>query len=137
MQVVIETSKWSFRKRVKTEQGFKTAFLSPIPTPFNYGFIEGTLGEDLAPLDVIVLGPRLESGTRLNLGIIGKVNFIDDSQRDDKYIATIDGRRHEKAIKVFFTLYAVTKILLGLILEQRLTKNSFTGVEWFEERQTL
>ncbi len=133
MQIVIETSKWSFRKLVKTEDGFKPAFISPIPTPFNYGYIEDTLGEDGAPLDVIVLGPRHDSGERLDLSIIGRVNFIDDSRIDDKYIATLDGRRHEIAIKVFFTFYVISKFFLGLILQRKWTKNSFTGVEWFEE----
>jgi len=132
MQIVIETSKWSFRKRVKTEQGFETAFLSPIPTPFNYGFIEDTEGEDGAPLDIVVLGPKLDTGTRPNLGIIGRVKFIDDSKEDDKYIATTDGHHHETAIKIFFTLYAFSKLILGLIHQRQITKNSFNGVEWYE-----
>jgi inorganic pyrophosphatase len=133
MQIVIETSKWSFRKLVKTEDGFETAFISPIPTPFNYGFIEGTLGEDGAPLDIIVLGQKHDSGVLLDLSIIGRVNFSDDSRIDDKYIATMDGRRHETAIKVFFTVYVISKFFLGLIQQRKWTKNSFTGVEWFEE----
>ncbi len=133
MQIVIETSKWGFRKLVKTGDGFETAFFSPLPTPFNYGFIEGGRGEDGMPLDIIVLGQRQDSGARLDLSIIGRVNFSDDSRIDDKYIATMDGRRHEIAIKVFFTFYVISKFFLGLILQRKWTKNSFTGVVWFEE----
>jgi inorganic pyrophosphatase len=138
MKIVIETPKWSFRKIEKTEDGFKLAFISPIPTPFNYGFIEGTLGEDGAPLDVIVLGRRVDSWTHLNLGIIGRVDFIDDGKGDDKYIATLDGKKHETAILLFFTLYTVAKFFLGLILYRSWTTNRFNGVEWFgKEKEVL
>lgn len=137
MKIVIETPKWSFRKFEKTEDGFKLVFSSPIPAPFNYGYIDGTIGEDGAPLDVIVLGRKLDIGTVLDIGIIGRVDFIDDSIEDDKYIATLDGRKHETAIHLFFTLYAIAKIFLGLIIYRRWTTNRFNGVEWFEKEMEV
>ncbi len=132
MLVVVETPKWSFTKLGFTSEGYKKALTSPIPTPFNYGFIEGTLGEDDMPLDVVILGKKHPLGSKLDLNIIGKVGFIDDGRVDDKFIATLDGDRHEMAIRIFFTVYTVAKLVIGLLKLRRWTKNKFTGVEWFD-----
>ncbi|MEE9594759.1 MAG: inorganic diphosphatase [Candidatus Hydrothermarchaeales archaeon] len=132
MLVVVETPKWSFTKLEFTSEGYKKALTSPIPTPFNYGFIEGTLGEDGMPLDVVILGKKHPPGSKLDLKIIGKVGFIDDGRVDDKFIATLDGNRHEMAIRIFFTVYTVAKLVMGLLKLRRWTKNKFTGVEWFD-----
>jgi inorganic pyrophosphatase len=133
MLVVVETPKWSFIKFEHRKEGFTRAFISPLPTPFNYGYIEGTLGEDGAPVDVIVLGETLRTGERLDMGLIGKVRFIDDSKRDDKYITSIDGRRREKTIHIFFRIYAIAKVIMGLVLYRRWTHSRFQGIEWFQE----
>jgi inorganic pyrophosphatase len=85
MRIVVETPRWSFRKLKKTETGFKNVLTSPVPTPFNYGYIPGTRGEDGMPLDAIILGSKLQSGTTVNEGVIGRVLFIDDGKRDYKY----------------------------------------------------
>jgi len=132
MLVVVETSKWSFTKLEYTGDGYKRSLTSPIPTPFNYGFIEGTLGEDGMPLDVVILGEKLSTGSKLDLSIIGKVGFIDDSKKDDKFIATLDGERHEMAIRIFFTVYSLSKLIMGFFKLRRWTKNKFKGIEWFE-----
>jgi inorganic pyrophosphatase len=129
----VETPKWSLRKIEKTRRGFEKVFFSPIPTPFNYGFVENTLGSDNMPLDVIVLGKRLKTDSKLDCGLIGKVKFIDDGRKDDKYIATLDGTKHEQTIWFFFTFYALAKFFLGILQQGRLTKNRFAGVEWFEK----
>lgn len=57
MKIVIETPKYSFWKYQKTDKGYERAFFSPLPTIFNYGFIEGTTGPDGMEEDVVVLGP--------------------------------------------------------------------------------
>ena len=132
MQIVVETPRWSFIKIEKTVKGFKKAFYSPIPTPFNYGFIEDTRGMDGMPMDVIILGKRLDTGTRLDAGLIGRVRFLDDGIRDDKYIATLDKKNHELAIRLFFTFYSIAKVLLGFYLHRRWTNNRFEGIEWFK-----
>jgi inorganic pyrophosphatase len=133
MVLVVETPKWNFIKIEHSIEGFKRAFISPLPTPFNYGYIEGTLGEDGAPVDVIILGERKKTGERLDLGLIGKVRFVDDNKRDDKYIASINEARQEIAINIFFRVYAIAKVVLGLILYRRWTRNRFKGIEWFQE----
>jgi inorganic pyrophosphatase len=88
VEIVVETQKWGFKKIEKTKEGYKLAFLSPIPAPFNYGYIPKTQGDDGMTLDAIVLGGRVPMGAKLDVGIIGRVRFIDDGKTDDKFIAT-------------------------------------------------
>ncbi len=132
MKIVVETPKWSFRKFEKIGDEYKKVFFSPIPSPFNYGYIPGTSARDGRPYDVIVLGGRLEKGSELDLKIIGRVFFIDHGLRDDKYIASMDFKKRRLIIVLFFTFYAVAKLFLGLLAEHGLTYNRFRGVEWFE-----
>ena len=63
MKIVIETPKYSFLKYRKDGSQFKTEFFSPIPTLFNYGFVDESLNEDGMETDVIVIGPRMRRGT--------------------------------------------------------------------------
>ena len=46
MKIIIETPKYSFWKYNKTEKGYEKVFFSPLPTIFNYGFVEGTKSAD-------------------------------------------------------------------------------------------
>ncbi len=133
MLVVIETPKWSFTKLEEVEGSFKKAFLSPLPTPFNYGYIKGTLGKDGSPLDIIVLGERLDVGSEIDVEVIGKVRFIDNSLEDDKYIATLDGRRHSFGIMLFFRFYAFSKLIRNFLSHRRLSTNRYRGIVWFKE----
>lgn len=137
MQVQIETPRWSFVKyeRVK-DGGFKPVFWSLFPTPFNYGFIIDSEGDDGSPLDVIVLGPKLEQGRVFKASLIGRVLFTDDDKKDDKYIVTMDGERRTLQIRLFFTFYAKAKFILNLFGKRRLTNNVFHGIEWFQEAVT-
>lgn len=135
MKVVVETPKWSFRKRIEEGKEYRKVFSSPVPTPFNYGFIGGTTARDGMPLDVIVLGETLEAGSVLDVTVIGRVLFLDDGVDDDKYIASLDGERHQLRIWLFFTVYAFAKFLIGLF-SGKWTRNRFAGVEWFERELT-
>ncbi len=138
MLVVIETPKWSFTKLEEVEGSFKKAFLSPIPTPFNYGYIKGTLGNDGSPLDIIVLGGRLDVGSEIDVEVIGKVRFIDNDLEDDKYIATLDGKRHSFGIMLFFRFYAFSKFFRNFLVYKKWSVNRFRGIVWFDEsRLTL
>ena len=58
--------------------------------------IENTLlpkdrGGDGDPLDVIVLGPAVDRGSRINIRIIGILKLEDNGEQDDKLIAVMDG----------------------------------------------
>lgn len=54
--------------------------------PVNYGFVPGTLAYDGDPLDVLVLGPRLEPGTWVEGVILGVLHMEDDKGVDPKVV---------------------------------------------------
>lgn len=63
-----------------------------LPYPFNYGALPGTLaareqGGDGDPLDVVVLGPALPSGTTVPVRVLGRLAMRDDGETDDKFLA--------------------------------------------------
>ena len=56
--------------------------------PANYGFIPRTYGDDLDPLDVLVLcSEPLEPLTRVRCYPIGMISMIDSGRNDEKIIA--------------------------------------------------
>ncbi|RXA21910.1 inorganic pyrophosphatase [Methanosarcina sp. MSH10X1] len=131
MKIVIETPKHSFWKYCKTEKGFEKTFFSPLPTIFNYGFVEGTESADGMEEDVVVLGPRLPKGSTLERETFdGVVKFLDDSVRDDKKVVYISGFRSPVLLAYYFRLYALFKIFLYAFSEGKLTKCRFEGIEF-------
>lgn len=129
MKIVIETSKYSFSKYRRTENGYERAFFSPLPTIFNYGFIEGTKGPDGMEEDVVVLGPRLPRGSTFEReGFDGIVRFLDDSVRDDKRLIYISGFCSPSLLAFYFRLYALFKIFLYAFCEGKITKCRFEGI---------
>ena len=129
MKIVIETPKYSFWKYQKTDEGYERAFFSPLPTIFNYGFIEGTTGPDGMEEDVVVLGPRLPRGSTLEIeNFDGIVMFLDNSIRDDKRLVYISGFRSPVLLAYYFRLYALFKIFLYAFRERKLAKCRFEGV---------
>lgn len=129
MKIVIETPKYSFWKYQKTEEGYGRAFFSPIPTIFNYGFIEGTTGSDGMEEDVVVLGPRLHRGSTLEReGFDGIVRFLDNSIRDDKRLVYISGFRSPVLLAFYFRLYALFKVFLYACREKKLAICRFEGI---------
>ncbi|MDG6243315.1 MAG: inorganic diphosphatase [Methanolobus sp.] len=129
MKIVIETSKYSFSKYHKNGSDFDREFLSPIPTIFNYGFIEGSLADDGMEKDVLVIGPRLVQGTVLEVSRTnGVVRFIDDSFEDDKEIIYIGGFFSVPVLCCYFHLYAAFKMMYYLLLKRKLTTCRFKGI---------
>jgi inorganic pyrophosphatase len=62
-----------------------------LPYPANYGMIPRTslpreLGGDGDPLDVLLLGPRVDRGTLVEARPIGVLRLLDDGDRDDKIL---------------------------------------------------
>lgn len=60
--------------------------------PGNYGMIPRTslpyeIGGDGDPLDVLLLGPRVERGSVVRARPIGVLRLLDDGERDDKILA--------------------------------------------------
>ncbi|KKG08814.1 inorganic pyrophosphatase [Methanosarcina sp. 2.H.T.1A.6] len=130
MKIFIETPKYSFSKYRKTEKGYERAFISPLPTIFNYGFVEGTTSPDGMEEDVVVLGPRLPRGSTLEReSFDGIVRFLDNSIRDDKRLVYISGFCSPVLLSYYFRLYALFKVFLYAFHEGKITKCRFEGIE--------
>jgi len=129
MKIVIETPKYSFFKYNKTEKGYEIAFFSPLPTIFNYGFVESTKSPDGMEEDAVVLGPRLPQGSVLEREKFdGVVSFLDDSVRDDKKIVYISGLRSPLLLSLYFRLYALFKVFLYALKKRKIAKCKFEGI---------
>jgi inorganic pyrophosphatase len=108
LEVVIEVPRYSF---VKRDAGGKLDFVSPLPSPFNYGCVPETLAPDGAEVDAIVLGPRKPRGARIALPARAKVLFIDEGVEDFKWVCAeaplsiLDRAR----IAAFFRVYVAFK----------------------------
>lgn len=133
MKIVIETPKYSFFKYNKKGARFIREFLSPIPTIFNYGFIEGSLAADGMEQDVVVIGSRMPQGTVLEVPKTdGVVIFIDDSLEDNKEIVYMEGFFSKPVFYFYFHLYAVFKIMYYLFLKRKVSVCRFRGIIWYD-----
>lgn len=127
---MIETPKYSFLKYRKEGSQFKTEFFSPIPTLFNYGFVDKSLSEDGMEKDVVVIGPRMRQGTVFErLHFDGVVRFVDDGVRDDKHIIYIDGRFPIGLFSLYFRLYALFKFFMYLVFKGKMSRCRFEGID--------
>lgn len=132
MKIVIETPKYSFFKYNKKGSQFVKEFLSPIPTIFNYGFIEGSIAADGMEKDVVVIGPHMPQGTVFEVEHTdGVVRFIDDSLEDNKEIIYVEGFFSKSVFYFYFHLYATFKIMYYLILKKKMSVCRFEGIVWY------
>ena len=86
--ITIEIPRWSFAKYTLSEPGGQLEFISPLPCPFNYGFVAGHLGGDQMPLDAIVMGGRLARGSEVQTEVRAFVHFVDNDENDDKLVCS-------------------------------------------------
>jgi inorganic pyrophosphatase len=109
---VVELPRGSF---VKRSAGGAVDFVSPLPCPWNYGYLPGTESGDGDPLDAVILGPRLAAGTAVELAVVGEVDFVDEGRADPKLVLSSRplGRLEQRGIEVFFRAYARAKRLLA------------------------
>lgn len=96
---------------VKRRADGSVDFVSPVPCPYNYGFVVDTVGGDGDPIDALVLGRRLARGHRAHQVARAAVRFIDAGQIDDKLICSGRPLRRSERLTVmaFFRFYAVAK----------------------------
>ena len=103
VSVLIEVAAWSFTKR-KADGSLD--YISPLPTPFNYGSVPTVMGLDGDPLDALVLGPRLPRGTNIETTVQTVALIVDAGLIDDKLICKdaplSSGER--LSLRVFFAL---------------------------------
>ena len=118
LTVVIDVPRGSFIKR---HDDGAVDFVSPIPCPFNYGHVPGTLGGDGDALDAVVLGPRRPLGSTATVVTRARVDFIYAGRPDPKWVcadaplSTFDRLR----IAGFFRCYAVAKRLINRVRGKR------------------
>ena len=109
--MVVEVPRLSFVKRGPTGA---IDFLSPLPCPFNYGSVPGTLAEDGDPLDAILLGRRRARGQRVSGRVLGVVGFLDAGVPDPKLVLGERLRLRDRLqLEAFFRVYALAKGLSG------------------------
>jgi inorganic pyrophosphatase len=108
LTVVIDVPRGSFIKR--NDDG-SVDFVSPIPCPFNYGHVPGTLADDGDALDAVVLGPKLSLGSTANVVARARIDFIDAGQADPKWVCASAPLSRLERVQVagFFRCYAVAK----------------------------
>jgi inorganic pyrophosphatase len=105
-------------------------YVSPWPSPFNYGFLVDTIGPDGDPLDAIIVGEALEIGSIVTCNVLAIVRFVDGGSPDDKWICgTAPLTRADLAeIDQFFKRYAKLKRPLHWIRGRR-SETAYLGID--------
>lgn len=82
-------------------------FVSPWPSPFNYGSVPGTLAPDGDPLDALVLGPRLRAASQVDVEVLAVLGFLDRGLLDPKLVCGRAPLRasQRRAVERFFWVY--------------------------------
>lgn len=101
IDVTIEIPKGSRNKyEVDHETGrvhLDRYLFTPMAYPADYGFIEGTLGEDGDPLDALVLLPEpVFPGVVVPARVVGVFKMTDEAGGDDKLLCVLDDPRFER-----------------------------------------
>lgn len=108
VDVVVEVPRLSWVKR--TASG-SVDFVSPVPCPFNYGYVPDRISGDGDPLDAVLLGPRRGPGSRGEVPVWGVVRFIDAGEVDDKLVCsdTPPSPTEWALVRAFFHVYGPAK----------------------------
>ncbi|MFK7929271.1 MAG: inorganic diphosphatase, partial [Myxococcota bacterium] len=108
VRVRIEVPKGSHIKRAADG---RVDFVSPLPSPFNYGSVPDVPSADGEPLDALVLGPPLALADERVWPVHGVVYFIDEGVCDDKLVcgAHAPTAKDVRQIRAFFRRYAAAK----------------------------
>lgn len=131
VRVTIEVPRGGHRKREWRPEGLVTEYISPVPSPFNYGCVRDRPSSDGDPLDAVVLGPRAEAGAELVVAVRGVVRFVDAGLDDPKLVCagSAPDAAQRRAVERFFRRYAVARRLLNR-LQGRPGETAFHGVDW-------
>jgi inorganic pyrophosphatase len=107
-------------------------YVSPLPAPFNYGFLPGFWGGDGDPQDAILLGPARQAGERVAARVYGVVGFVDQGAPDDKLVCGVapPGRAERALVRAFFLVYPWLRRAVNR-LRGKPGAVSVTGVWWW------
>ena len=114
LTVVIDVPRGSFIKR---DDNGAVDFFSPIPCPFNYGHVPGTLAADGDAFDAVVLGPKLSFGSITKVVTRARIDFLDAGRSDPKWVcadAPLSGFQRLQ-VAGFFRCYAAAKRLINRV----------------------
>ena len=98
IEVTIEIPKGS-RNKYEVDHDTGKIYLdrylfTPMAYPLDYGFIDGTLGEDGDPLDALVILPEpVLPGVIVPARVLGVFKMTDEAGGDDKLLCVIDDPR--------------------------------------------
>ena len=98
IEVTIEIPKGS-RNKYEVDHEIGKIYLdrylfTPMAYPLDYGFIDGTLGEDGDPLDALVILPEpVLPGVIVPARVLGVFKMTDEAGGDDKLLCVIDDPR--------------------------------------------
>ena len=108
VDVVIEVPRGSLLKR---RSDGSVAYVSPLPSPWNYGSVPDLPGADGEPVDAVVLGARLRRGQTVRVPVQGVVRFVDAGLTDDKLVCGRHPVHPARMVRLlaFFHLYARVK----------------------------
>ena len=117
------TEKWEVDKETgnlnleyKNSKPRKIDFLA---YPANYGFLPQTVqgkeaGGDGDPLDIVILFDRVQRCSIVKIKILGRMQMVDNGEKDDKYIGILEGTKLIKNIKDFDERYPGALSILKL-----------------------
>lgn len=114
LEVVIEVPRLGVIKR--RDDG-SVDYVSPLPCPFNYGSVPGTVSGDGDRADAVVLGPKLPRGARVEARVIACVDFLDAGDEDPKWVCVPvgSGELSLAPVVAFFRSYALLKTGLNAL----------------------
>ncbi len=129
VQAIVEVPAWTF---VKFRSDGSVDFVSPLPSPWNYGRVPGEMGGDGDPLDVILWGRRLPRDAERTCVIQGQVDFVDNGAPDLKLIAAPAplGLLGRVGVVLFFRLYGPAKALRYRLKGERRGRTWLRGVRF-------
>ena len=113
VEMVVEVPRFS---PIKRRPNGTIHFISPLPSPFNYGSVIGReLSADGDPLDALLLGSRVARGTKHVGTVLGIVDFVDAGIEDPKLVVGRPPLAHRarREVERFFTVYAWAKSVFG------------------------
>lgn len=107
--------KWSFIKR---DDDGDVDYISPLPCPFNYGSILGTVSEEGDRMDAIVMGGKIRKDHNIKLNPLAEVVFYDAGNYDPKMVFSLNNKLSfldKLGIRLFFMFFSIAKTLLNKV----------------------